>query len=186
MGFFDFFRGKDESKYDLKFSDLIENEHKSIMLKNPILSSDFEKEFADLIISKPKEKGDVVSIKYYYTYIKIWEQRVEVFFEFEGVKTEGFIRKVNIQLNWLSKNKDFISNNISKDLLELKNENWVDKNQSIYNKESFFEYMNLNLISFKHDSSFLLTFEGFNLFEGHFIEVELNSKYQIKSINLVG
>ena len=94
MGFFDFFRGKDESKYDLKFSDLIENEHKSIMLKNPILSSDFEKEFADLIISKPKEKGDVVSIKYYYTYIKIWEQRVEVFFEFEGVKTEESDKKV--------------------------------------------------------------------------------------------
>ena len=158
----------------------------SEVLENPIISSEFEKEFAHLIVGKPLKNGEIISLKYYSVFINIWEQIVELIFETENENKERFVEKINSQLNWLSKNRDYINENITQNLLNLKNENWLYKNELPKNKTEFIKLISLKSINFIQSSAFNLNFEDGNLFDGHSIEVKLNSKREVKKVLLEG
>ena len=201
MGIFDFLKRKENNtsktekepikcnqleEYVITFSDFTEKEHLSEVLENPIISSEFEKEFAHLIVGKPLKNGEIISLKYYSVFINIWEQIVELIFETENENKERFVEKINSQLNWLSKNRDYINENITQNLLNLKNENWLYKNELPKNKTEFIKLISLKSINFIQSSAFNLNFEDGNLFDGHSIEVKLNSKREVKKVLLEG
>ena len=201
MGIFDFLKRKENNtsktekepikcnqleEYVITFSDFTENEHLSEVLENPIISSEFEKEFAHLIVGKPLKNGEIILLKYYSVFINIWEQIVEFIFETEIENKERFVEKINSQLNWLSKNRDYINENITQNLLNLKNENWLYKNELPKNKTEFIKLISLKSINFIQNSAFNLNFEDGNLFDGHSIEVKLNSKREVKKVLLEG
>ena len=201
MGIFDFLKRKENNtsktekepikcnqleEYVITFSDFTEKEHLSEVLENPIISSEFEKEFAHLIVGKPLKTGEIISLKYYSVFINIWEQIVELIFETENENKERFVEKINSQLNWLSKNRDYINENITQNLLNLKNENWLYKNELPKNKTEFIKLISLKSINFIQSSAFNLNFEDGNLFDGHSIEVKLNSKREVKKVLLEG
>ena len=201
MGIFDFLKRKENNtsktekepikcnqleEYVITFSDFTEKEHLSEVLENPIISSEFEKEFAHLIVGKPLKNGEIISLKYYSVFINIWEQIVELIFETENENKERFVEKINSQLNWLSKNRDYINENITQNLLNLKNENWLYKNELPKNKTEFIKLISLKSINFIQSSAFNLNFEDGNLFDGHSIEVRLNSKREVKKVLLEG
>lgn len=201
MGIFDFLKRKENNinktekepikcnelgEYSITFSNLTEKNHFSEVVENPIISSEFEKEFAHLIVSKPMEKGEIITLKYYSVFVNIWEQNVEVIFDTENENIEKFVEKINSQLNWLSKNRDYINENITQNLLNLKNENWLNKNELPKNKTEFIKLINLKSINFIQHSAFNLNFEDGNLFNGHSINVKLNSKREVKKVFIEG
>lgn len=201
MGIFDFLKRKENNinktekepikynelgEYLITFSDFTEKKHSSVVLENPIISSEFEKEFAHLIVGKPMKKGEIISLKYYSLFINIWEQNVEVIFDAENENLNKFVEKINSQLNWLAKNRNYVNENLTQNLLNLKNENWLDKNELPKSKTDFLKLMRLKSINFIQNSAFNLNYDDGKLFKGHSIEVKLNSKREIKKVSIEG
>lgn len=75
---------------------------------------------------------------------------------------------------------------ITHNLLKLKNENWLEKNELPKSKTEFLKLMSLRSINFIQNSAFSLNFDDGNLFNGHSIEVKLNSKREIKKVSIEG
>ena len=201
MGIFDFLKRKENNinktekepikcnelgEYLITFSDFTEKNHSSVVLKNPNISSEFEKEFSHLIVGEPMIKGEIISLKYYSVFINIWEQNVEVIFDAENENLDIFIEKINLQINWLSENRNYLNENLTQNLLNLKNENWLDKNELTKSKTEFLKQISLKSINFTQSSAFSLNFDDGNLFNGHSIEVKLNSKREIKKVSIEG
>ena len=199
MGIFDFLKRKEKSQteiepikcndlgeYSLTFLNFTEKNHNSKVLENPIISSEFEKEFAHLIVGKPMKKGEIISIKYYSVFINIWEQIVEVIFDENNEDLTKFVEKVNSHLNWLSNNRDYINENIIQNLLKLKNEVWLNENELNKNNTEFLKPISLKSINCNKNLGLNLNFDDGDLFNGHSIKVNINSKREIKKVSIVG
>lgn len=170
MGLFNFFKPKksnskkneviapkstnEDGEFVINFSDFIEKNHKSTVLDSPVLSSDFEKEFAHLIVGKPMKKGDIIKINYHSILIILWNQLVEVIFQTdEQINTNiEFVNEINQHLNWLTKSKKYIDNAIIDKLFDIKNNNWVEKKQLSFEPEVFLKSIFLTTISFDQNA----------------------------------
>ena len=197
MGIFNFLKRNENIKiehtiksdqngeYSIKNSDLKEKVHQSKIL-NIKLSSDFEKEFAPLITDKPKKAGELIELKTKYVNVEIWNLIVEVEFESDNKNFERFVEKLNQKLTWLAKNQQLVYETIINNLHILKNKSWLIDNQEQINETNFIKSICLKSIYFNNNSSCNLIFDSGNLFNGHFIEVRINSNLEIKEVNLEG
>lgn len=197
MGIFNFLKRNENIKisqtikcdqngeYSITNSDLKEMVHQSKIL-NIRLSSDFEKEFAHLIIDKPMKVGELIELKTKNVTVEIWNLNIEVEFESENKNFDRFIEKLNHKLNWLAKNQELVYENIVNHLHNLKNKSWQIENQEKINETNFIKSIILKSIYFNKNSTFNLNFDAGNLFDGHFIEVQINSNLEIQEVNLEG
>jgi len=201
MGFFDFFKRQDKTEpkkppvepngrgeFNLQLSDFSLKIHKSVILEDVKIDTEFNKEFAHLLVGKPAKAGDAIELKSYYLNIVLWGQSAEVMFD-SGIahdSLQDFILKINQQLNWLVKSKNLVEEVIIRDLLQLKNDNWLEENQSQLNKDEFLRSIQLTSINFSQHAEFNMLFDAGDLFEKHSINVKVGSKKEVEKATIVG
>jgi hypothetical protein len=208
MGLFDFFKRKsdtnnknvpekppvepnDQGEYNLKLSDFSEKIHSAEVLKdawiNPIPDPEFEKAIAGLTIGPPMKKGDIIELKTYMVNVVLWGQVVDVTFDPDTAakNLDDLIQKINKQLSWLTKNKDLVDEIIIRDLLPLKNENWLE-DQAPISKEDFLQAIRPNSIDFIRNAALDLYYDDGDLFFGHTIKVSISAKPEVKKATMEG
>ncbi len=75
---------------------------------------------------------------------------------------------------------------IAQELLDIKNENWLEKGQSPISKEDFISQIQLKRISFFEDGDFIACFDDGATFWGHEIHVDGNVNGKINGVELFG
>ncbi|RZK57401.1 MAG: DUF2262 domain-containing protein [Pedobacter sp.] len=205
MGLFDFFKRKDKGEpekplvkpnnlgeFNLQLADFSEKIHRSEVLAdawiNPNFDPEFEAAIAHLRTGTPMKKGDIIELKTYIINILLWEHKVELTFDLDNASKNinEFVQKINKQLNWIIKSKSLIDEAIISKLLQLKNDSWLDEDQQPVTKEDFIKSMQLISIDFASNAAFDLYFDDGDLFYGHTIIVNVNSKREIKNASIAG
>lgn len=201
MGIFDFFKrkektqpekpvvkAKDKGEFDLQLTDFNEKIHKAKAIADAWIDPAFESEFAHLKTGEPSKKGDIIELKIYVANVALWGNKVELTFDpvIASKDINDFVQKINKQLDWLTKNKSLIKKAITSDLLQLKNESWLDEDQQTINKEDFIKPIQLTSVDFAKKAAFDLYFDDGNLFWGHSIILNVNSKREIKGASIAG
>lgn len=198
MGLFDFFKSKEkkepekpitkpneQGEFNLSLADFSEKIHRSEVLADAWIDPEFAKEFAS---GPPKKKGDIIELKTHEARIILEGKVVDVTFDPEvaAKNIDGFVQKINLQLNWLTKSKNLVNEVIIRDLLPLKNENWLEENQSAISEEDFINSIHLTSIDFNKNAAFELFFDDGDLFWGHSISVSVNAKREVKEATIAG
>lgn len=116
---------------------------------------------------------------------KIWSSQVTISFDGDEVSNkEMFISIINNLLEWIELNKKEIESVIIDDLLELKNEIWLDENEKKYSKGRFIRKIKPEEVYFYSDNSFKIFFNDNMLFAGHDITVSIDPKMKIEEASI--
>ncbi|QKJ29867.1 DUF2262 domain-containing protein [Mucilaginibacter mali] len=202
MGLFDFLKPKDKGNnknafvkpsiepdikggFDLKLSDFY-TQTQSAQVISVKVSPDFYELFPEA--KAPAETGDKLELKTAAINIVFWGQTVEVSFNPNDIpdNSEAFITQINKQLNWLIKNPEAVNEVIIRDLLQLKNDNWLNEDETPLTKESFLKSIRLTSIGFYEDTNFSLYYDDGDLFFGHTIIVEINAEREVQEASIAG
>ncbi|MGB5818438.1 MAG: DUF2262 domain-containing protein [Saonia sp.] len=183
MGVFSKFRHKDN--INLTKSDFKTQSERSEVISVK-LSDDFFDKFPD---AKKKDNylgNSTLTVKT--ASISLFNNPVEVvFYPIEiKVKEEKFISKMNQTLNWISSYNDKIEKGIVDKLLFLKNEAWLEENETEINETEFKKKLTLTSILFLADSSSELVYDDGDLFWGHQIVVGSSAENELTDINIRG
>jgi len=206
MGIFNFFKSKEKTvdknisdrlpiqpnglgEFSLRLSDF-EVKNQRSTFKSVWIDPEFEKAMKTATKSDIKTRGkkaDVIELKWYFVRIILWGHVVEIVFdpEIATKSLDDFIQRTNQQLNWLTKSKDSINNVIIRDLLHLKNDNWLSENQLPLKKEDFLKSIFPSSIKFSRHAAFELEYNDGNLFRGHSINVSVSSEREITDASLI-
>jgi hypothetical protein len=86
-------------------------------------------ELLKLLPKQPNEvnKETPIEVKSSKAIVQLFNLSVEVSFDPDEVDGDlnGFVEKINKQLNWLFSNKRLVDDVVVRDLLELKNSDWL-------------------------------------------------------------
>jgi len=201
MGLFNFFKPKNKNinnnrsekspieadlqgKFNLHLSDFSTKRHSAEVISVK-LSPDFYELFPEANKSVETGKRQIST-----SVVKLifWGQHVEVSFDpnVTSSGSEEFIIKINNQLNWLIKHKHLVDEVIIRDLLPLKNDSWLDENETVLSEERFLEAISLTSIDFDQNAGATLYYDDGNTFFGHTIVVEISSKQKVKQASIAG
>jgi hypothetical protein len=89
-------------------------------------------------------------------------------------------------LDWLSSNKKLVDNVIIRDLLHLKNSNWLQEEEGPLTEKDFINKVRLTSIIFSNDMSFDLDFDDGDIFAGHTIVVPVTTNRKVKNATIEG
>ncbi|WP_291869370.1 DUF2262 domain-containing protein [Maribacter sp.] len=120
--------------------------------------------------------------------IILFKNKVEIVYNPSEIELEEdkFITLINQKLNWINNNKSLINIEITKKLLPLKNENWLEENETKISEIEFVKRIRLASILFLEDGSSELIFNDGNLFWEHQIVADLSAKNKLIAINIRG
>lgn len=155
-------------------------------------SPPINEEFAKTVAKWKEEKGIKNDAELNYdtnsTRVLLFGNKVEITYTPSEIELNesDFINGLNQKLNWISKNKDKINNQVTKKLLPLKNENWLNDNESKITESDFVNRIKLGSILFFGDLSYELVYNDGNLFWGHQIVANLNEKNELTNIDIQG
>lgn len=202
MGLFDFFKSKNttgninqakktsiapdaQNGFDLKLADFDTKTH-SAQVISVTYSPDFYELFPEA--KKAANTGNKLELRTSTVKISLWGQPVEVTFNPDTVagSPEEFINQMNGQLNWLIKNKDRVEDVIIRDLLPLKNENWLDEEEDALSREEFLQAISPDSVDFDEETGFTLRYHDGDLFSGHGIAVEISAKRKVEEASVEG
>lgn len=97
-----------------------------------------------------------------------------------------FIDKINQKLNWISKNQNELNSRVVRILLPLKNESWLEENESRINEKTFMNRIKLISIIFFDDLSSELVYDDGNLFWSHQIVADLSEENELTNADIQG
>ena len=120
--------------------------------------------------------------------ISLFKQSVGIRFdptELE-IPLKDYIEQLNEKLNWIAANRKTIEETICHELLETKNEDWLEEGEKEVSEKDFMKRLTLEDINFFDDSSAELYFNDGDLFWGHSIVIDLSADYQLDDIKLAG
>lgn len=183
MGLFSKFKKK--GKFNLTKSDF-KTESEDFEVVSVKLSDDFFEKFPQ---AKKKEnytgKNTLITNS---TKVNLLGNKVEITYDPSEIELNEnkFIDLINNKLNWISNNEETIKHEIVNKLLSLKNDSWLNENESEISKSDFIKRIKLNEITFYGDGSSELTFEDDDLFWGHQIVTELNLNNDLINIDIRG
>lgn len=182
------FEANEKGEFNLQLTDFEEKIHKSEVLADAWIDPEFAAEFAQLKTGTPSKKGDIIELKTYVTNVALWGHKVELTFDpnIASKNINEFVQKINKQLNWLIKGKSLIDAAVIAELLQLKNDSWLDDGQKPVHQEYFLKSIQLISVDFTTNAAFDLYFDDGNLFWGHSIIVNVNSKCEIKDASIAG
>jgi len=202
MGLFDFFKpgNKNNSNnqpakkliapdangdFALKNSDFFIKTHSAKVISTTV-SADFYELFPEA--AKPVKKGGKVEVRFSIVDVLFWGKQVEVTFNTDEISgdLDGFINKVNSLLNWLIKNKKLVDEVIIRDLLPLKNDNWLDEGETVLNAEELLNALSLTSIGFDEETNIDLHYDDGDLFGGHTVVVLISAKRKVKEASIEG
>jgi hypothetical protein len=97
-----------------------------------------------------------------------------------------YINEINQYLNFIENNEDMIIAAMLKNIIVIKNKNWLKKNESPYTIETIKNKVgSIKEISFLGNGKYTIIFDDANIFLGHDIEVTMK-KQKVGSIAIVG
>lgn len=120
--------------------------------------------------------------------VNMFRNKVEIIYDpSELIIKEGdFISKINEKLNWIINNENEINNEIANKLLGLKNESWLEENESELSERKFIKKIKLVAINFFDELSSELIFDDGGLFWEHEIVVDLDTNNALTAVNIRG
>ena len=142
--------------------------------------SDFKLKEDTLTANPGKEEELTFTTSEYTTQIKIKKQNVLVTFSKSDIdipleKMCAFISK---QLNWISKNNPSIKEKVATDLQSLA-QDWLPEGKDTITTEEISESIALESISFLDSESCEINFNDGEIFAGHGMHIDLNSKQEL-------
>ncbi|ULC60448.1 DUF2262 domain-containing protein [Flaviramulus sp. BrNp1-15] len=155
-------------------------------------SPPINEEFAKTVAKWKEEKGINEDKELNYdrnsTSAILFGNKVEITYNPSEIELSesDFIIGLNQKLNWISKNKNEINSQIAKKLLPLKNQSWLNDNESIITERDFINRIKLGSILFFGDLSSELVYDDGNLFWGHQIVADLNKKNELTNVDIQG
>ena len=122
------------------------------------------------------------------TSISLFGNRIGVMYDPSEIELieDKFIDKINQNLNWIADNENGIKSGIAEKLLSLKNENWLEENETKLSESEFIKRIKLNAVSFFGNGNSELIFDDGDLFWEHQIVANLNTKNKLTDINIRG
>ena len=183
MGLFSIFKKKGDSnltKEDFKSS---EENYEVISVK---FSDDFFKKFPQ--VKKKKNYTGKKTLITKSTKIDLFGNNIQILYDMNVIeqKEERFIEYINQKIVWITKNEKTINSRIANKLVLLKNNNWLEQNETKISKIEFIKRISLSMIFFHGDGNAKLTFEDDDLFWGHQILVNLNKRNKLNEIHISG
>ena len=135
----------------------------------------------DTITANPgtQEESTFITSEYS-TIIKIKKQNVLVTFSKSDINISldemcAFISK---QLNWISKNNSLIKQKVASDLHGLA-QDWLPENKDTITTEEIIKSITLQSVSFLDSESCEINFNDGEIFAGHGMHIDLDSKQEI-------
>ena len=183
MGLFSRFRKKGE--FNLSKSDF-KTESEDFEVLSVKLSGDFFEKFPQ---AKKKEnytgKNTLISNS---TKITLFGNQVKISYDPSEVESNEnkFIDQINRKLNWIADNELTLKNGIAKKLVPLKNQSWLNENETEISNNEFIKRIKLDGITFYGDGNSELTFDDDDLFWEHQIVADLSTKNKLTEINIRG
>lgn len=101
-------------------------------------------------------------------------------------KEEEVAASFNKIMHWLKENLKKIKNYCADELLDLKNNDWVENEENKVSKIEFIERMTPEAINIFEDWSMELFFDDGDLFYGHSIIVSTDTDFNIESVEIGG
>jgi len=170
--------------FNLTINDFVLNEE---IIESKIIFSDQE------FIEKQKLLGNYIEnnnniLKTYSTEININDSLTRIYFDPNNINNiETFIQAINKKLVWISKNLEIIKINISKKLLKIKNDFWLNENENNLTITDFIiRLKRIDNIVFNSDNSFNINFNDDYLFDGHSITVPITNNLKIADPKIEG
>ena len=120
--------------------------------------------------------------------LPLFGNKVEITYDPSEIELneDKFIDQMNRTLNWIADNESGIKSGVTKKLLPLKNENWLEENEIELSESEFIKRIKLSSISFFGDGSSELIFDDGDLFWEHQIVADLSGKNKLTEINIRG
>lgn len=166
------------------------SDFKTEIQKSNVTMTWISPELLKLLPKQPTEvnKETSVEIKSSKAIVQLFDSSVEVSFDPDEVDgdLDGFIGKINKQLDWLSSNRKLVDNVIVRDLLGLKNSNWLQEKETPLTEETFVNKIKLISITFFDDLSFDLDFDDGDTFAGHTIVVSVTTNRKVENATIEG
>ena len=120
--------------------------------------------------------------------ISLYGQSIDISFDPNKLEMDldAYLTLVNEKLNWLGANREKVEEAIADELLELKNESWLDEDERPVSKKTFIKRLVIESIEFYSDSSAELWFDDGDLFWGHAVTIDLTVNLELEDASLSG
>ena len=123
-----------------------------------------------------------------------YESKLEINGRFTGVYVcdedtkdiEILKDRLNKGIDWIENNYEKILNYCADNLLELKNESWLDLKEEEVTKQAFKEKLQLESIEIWDDGKLEISFRDGDLFDGHWIVADIDREYNLCDVNIEG
>jgi hypothetical protein len=103
----------------------------------------------------------------------------------ETQKAEALVHAQRTEI-WLEQNMEKLRDYIAAELLDLKNEEWIDEDETPLTKAAFKAGLTLTSVMVFEDGSFQLYLDDNNMFWGHLVLVDVNSDGSYKRATIAG
>lgn len=139
-------------------------------------------------IPERKNETDKITSVTNYTDVTIFSNTVRVQYDPTELQIQEniFISELNEKLNWITENETTINSAITKKLLPLKNENWIEENEKKISEKEFIKRIKLTSILIFDDTSLELEYDDGDIFYAHQIIVDLNKENEITNVDIHG
>lgn len=88
--------------------------------------------------------------------------------------------------SWVAENLESVKLFAATELVKLKNDEWLEENESEVSNDTFVSIIELNSVLAFSDGSFEVFFDDNDLFWGHAIKVDIDSQFNMNGVNLWG
>ena len=122
------------------------------------------------------------------TEVKIAGKNVDVTFLSNDIELneDKFIELMSQKLNWISEHERELKKSVAKKLLPLKNETWLEEDESQLSISEFMKRIELSSISFYGKGNSEMIFDDGDLFWGHDILAILDTNNRLNDITIRG
>ncbi len=136
---------------------------------------------------------DIGAFKYsaemecYHSAVKVRGRTVELLVSDQKIKDRAILsERANAALRAVSMNWETVLDHITRELLDLKNESWVNDATERVTAATFRDALTLNSIAVKADGSLEMVFEDGDLFWGHAVVVAADAACKPTRIDIEG
>lgn len=106
--------------------------------------------------------------------------------DFTANDMEVASRLANRVCEWLDENFERVTKFVANELLSLKNDQWLEEDEPAVSEADFLNTIELDGLNVFTDGSFEVLFKDGDLFWGHWINVDIDSDFNLRQADLWG
>ena len=120
----------------------------------------------------------------------VTEQDKKILLDIKVLKKENALEKkiefCNAIVEWFKKNAHAVKEFAAEEMLELKNDNWLEEGEEELTEEEFVKKMEINSVFIDTDNAVSLYYDDGDMFWGHAIVVQLDKSLDFKYASIEG